>query len=298
MRYWLSFLVVVLVACGGYVAAPEVAPIVPPVVIAPAPAASEPGKPAAVVPPVELVQPAPEPPAPPASAPLTPTFTELWREDWLAPVMGGYVIQPIINCAGSINDPQTAETFSQFANSDSWATFGDRAQIRSDIASATGGALVLDSAQDAARGGWAILSAARFEPSVQMVLEGTIELQPDQGAWISMPLIAGEGDYRQISLREDNGQITADMGAPCYYKRLATYPPGPLHLKLGWHPITGWTYSVDGVLLHSEPVDHANADLAGPVRIGIYVVNVGVESRRQASGRVRANVGPLRLLTP
>jgi len=223
-------------------------------------------------------------------------MAELWREDWAAPVIGGYVVQPMITCPTQ-DDPQTGETFAAVAAGAAWAFFGNEAKIRRDIASSAGGALVVDSTQAGPWSGWAILSAHRFDPGVSLLLEGTIELQPDPGAWISLPLIHGEGDYRQISLREDRGQITADVGAPCYYRPLATYPPGPRRITLEWRPTEGWRYSIDGVLLHTEPGAHAGAGLAGPPRVGIYVVNVGVESARLPAGRVRATVGPLRVST-
>lgn len=307
-------LALLLTACGGGGPAPDDrAPATvqtPAIAVAGDPAAADTGPVAPVAPPVATTTPpsAPVPavgdPAQPAgpsgpSGPVADTpqaAPVLWREEWAAPVMGGRVGQPIIDCAGGETDPQTGETWANMSAGDTWATFGAQSQALAGIVSATGGALVLDSAQAAHAGGWALLSAVRFDPAVSLLLEGTIELQPDAGAWISLPLIHGEGDYRQISLREDNGQITADLGAPCFYQVLGTYPPGPRRLALGWHPINGWTYSIDGVLLHTEPITHNRADLAGPVRVGLYVVNVGVEAGRLSSGVVRATVSPLRVM--
>lgn len=311
-RLAVGLLAAIMGACGGYAVAPD-----EPVVVAalPAPAAAsapvaEAAPSAHAASPVAPPAPAPAPtlppepetpePAPPepvaAPLPPAPVPLPLWAEDWMAPVISGVVVQPIINCHGQQADPQDGEWSAFFPSGATWGMFGSRAQIAGDIVSATGGSLVVDSLQTPAQGGWAILSAARFDPAVQLVLEGTIELQPDAGAWISLPLIHGEGDYRQISLREDNGQITADLGAPCFYQVLGTYPPGPRRLALGWHPINGWTYSIDGVLLHTEPITHNRADLAGPVRVGLYVVNVGVEAGRLSSGVVRATVSPLRVM--
>ncbi len=308
-------LALLLTACGGGGPAPDDrAPATvqtPAIAVAGDPAAADTGPVAPVAPPVATTTPpsAPVPavgdPAQPAgpsgpSGPVADTpqaAPVLWREEWAAPVMGGRVGQPIIDCAGGETDPQTGETWANMSAGDTWATFGAQSQALAGIVSATGGALVLDSAQDAHAGGWALLSAVRFDPAVSLLLEGTIELQPDAGAWISLPLIAGEGDYRQIALRAEGQRIVAELGAPCYSRRLADYPAGPRHLTLQWQPGSGWSYSVDGVLLHTEPVSHAGADLAGPVRVGLYVVNVGVESRQLAAGRVRATVGPLRLST-
>lgn len=307
MRWLTPLAAVVIAACGGAAApgdpvppqAPAQAPTAPPAAV---PAPTVPSRPAEPLPAASAALPPPTPPA--ASAPVGgnppaagPSWAELWREDWAAPVMGGVVVQPVIDCRGGPADPQAVETWASLAAADTWALFGDRAHVKAGLVSATGGQLVVDSAQDAQAGGWAILSARRFDPAVSLLLEGTIELQPDDGAWISLPLIAGEGDYRQISLRADSGQITADLGAPCYYRPLATFPPGPRRLALEWRPGEGWRYSVDGVLLHTEAASHAGANLAGPPRVGIYVVNVGVESRRLPAGRVRATVGPLRVST-
>ena len=43
----------------------------------------------------------------------------------------------------------------------------------------------------------------------------------------------------------------------------------------------------------TEAADHLGAALVQPARAGVYVVNIGAESRRLASGLVRATVGPL-----
>lgn len=282
-----------LTACGGgedtppfegektEVIAPvaEAPPVVPPVVVTPSP-------PIAVAPPPVLTPPVITPPPPPKI---------LWAESWTAPVKMGYVSQPTIDCKGKPDDPQTLESFALLGPEDTWASFGTRAQVVEEIISTSQGRIEVFSRQSASRGGWAILTAQQFSPDQSLTLEGKVTLQPDPGAWVSLPLIAGEGDYRQISLREDNGNITADLGAPCYYKPLATFPPGERRLTLSYHPKDGWTYSIDGVLLHREPLSHAGANLTGPVRVGIYIVNIGVEGLRQPSGLVRVSIGTLTL---
>lgn len=294
-----------LTACGGgedtppfegektEVIAPVVVaqPVVPPVVVAP-PVVNPPP---VVIPPPIVVAPPPAPPPPPVVTPEPPPPKILWSEPWAAPVKMGYVVQPTIDCKGKPDDPQTLESFALLSPGDTWASFGTRAQVVESIISTSQGRIEISSLQSASRGGWALLTAQQFSPDQSLTLEGKVTLQPDPGAWVSLPLIAGEGDYRQISLREDNGNITADLGAPCYYKPLATFPPGERRLTLSYHPKDGWTYSIDGVLLHREPLSHAGANLTGPVRVGIYIVNIGVEGLRQPSGLVRVSIGTLTL---
>jgi len=263
----------------------EAPPVVPPVVVLPPPVVIPPPPPVIVTPPV-VTPPVVIPPPPPKT---------LWSEPWAAPVKMGYVAQPTIDCKGKPDDPQTLESFALLSPGDTWASFGTRAQVVEEVISTSQGRIEISSLQSASRGGWAILTARQFSPDQPLTLEGKVTLQPDPGAWVSLPLIAGEGDYRQISLREDNGNITADLGAPCYYKPLATFPPGERRLTLSYHPKDGWTYSIDGVLLHREPLSHAGANLTGPVRVGIYIVNIGVEGLRQPSGLVRVSIGTLTL---
>lgn len=303
MRHLIALAAVVIAACGGAPApdaapppqAPVQAPTAPPAVV---PAPTVPPPPPVPIPAASAALPAP---TPGDSAPLVvnppaagPSWVDLWREDWAAFKVAGVVLQPVIDCRGGPADPGGGEVSAAFQDGARWGIFGN---LSTAVVKAEGGRLMLDSWQAEQWSGFALLSAARFDPAVSLLLEGTIELQPDDGAWISLPLIAGEGDYRQISLRADSGQITADLGAPCYYRPLATFPPGPRRLALEWRPGEGWRYSIDGVLLHTEAASHAGASLVGPPRVGIYVVNVGVESRRLPAGRVRATVGPLRVST-
>lgn len=303
-------LVGLLTACGGGGELPSeekkievISPVVvvPPVETPPVetPPVVVPPPPVVVAPPVAETPPVVVPPVVPVVVPpppvVTPSPKTLWAETWTAPIKMGYVVQTPIDCKGKPDDPQTLEAFALLSPGDTWASFGTRAQVVDGIISISQGQIEISSIQSSSRGGWALLTAQQFSPEQPLTLEGKVTLQPDPGAWVSLPLIAGEGDYRQISLREDNGNITADLGAPCYYKPLATFPPGERKLTLSYHPKDGWTYSIDGVILHREPLSHAGANLTGPVRVGIYIVNVGVEGLRQPSGLVRVSIGTLTL---
>lgn len=289
MRAWLAVFAVVLVACGGYVATAD-APVVPP----------------ESAPPVAVLPPTPEPVSPPASAPepivlitepivLTPepivlpppspAWVELWREDWSAPVIGGWVRHNGANCQGGQSDQSLLAGVSNVAPG-AWADFGP-------VAGRTfaSGAMRIDDTQRT--GGWAMLNGTTFDHTEPVRLTGLVDLTPDDGAWLGLTLIQDESDYREIALYEDRGALRVGLWAPCYVRDLGAVVLGPRLLGLEYRPGVAWLYSLDGVLLHTEPVDFMGAALIGRPRVGIYAVNIGAESKRLSSGRLRATVGPL-----
>ena len=278
MRSALAILAL-LAACGGGTVA---------VVIAtpPQPRASEPAASAPAV------------PAPAASAPASApeVIATQWRTSWAgAWTVGGTIVQPVITCPASGADPESLEGRAQPGTAADWMTFGDAAHALAGIAGVTDGRLMLDSLQTRELGGWALLSAARWAPDRPLRLETVIDLTE---GWISAPLIAGEGDYRQLSLRVVEGGVRAELGAPCHWQLLQTYPPGPRALALEYTPAADicWRYYVDGALLAEERCDHLGAPLTGPARAGLYVVSTDVERGRLTSGRVRAVVGPITVM--
>jgi len=247
----------------------------------------------------QLQQQAPTPAAPAASAPApaAPAWVQAWLEPWRHPTFAGIVQQPFIDCRGSPDDPGTAEVQAVDRGAD-WLYFPSQWQPDAGIVSADLGQLVLDSLQSQTAGGWAILTAQSFDRGQAWRVESTIDLQPDPGAWISLPLIAGEGSFRQLSVREASGLLAVDMGGPCAYQQLlGGLQPGPVALAVEWRPALGWAFVVNGATLYTEPAGYRNNIPAGPMRAGLYVVNVGVEAGARSTGLVRATVDQIKVST-
>lgn len=306
MRRYALAAAVALAACGGHVAAPEPLPPIaepaPPVVAAPVAAPPE-VAPRPVVPAPQPQQPetptVPAPAAPVASAPApivvvdlppaSPSWADLWREDWAAPRLSGWVRHNPPGCAGQLGDNSILSGPANIPPG-AWASIG-----RVSGVTFASGLLSIDDTQ--AAGGWALLSEATFDHAKPLRLTGVVDLAPDAGAWLGLTLIQDESDYREIALYESGGSLRVGLWAPCYVQDLAAVPSGPRALALTWHPTDGWAFEVDGVTIHREPIDHAGAALVGRPRVGVYAVNIGAESRRLSSGRLRATVGPLRVST-
>lgn len=295
---WRSLLAALAVsACGGSALPPAVQP--PPAMPASAPVAVAPVADPVVVAPVAdpVVVAAPVPVLPVASAPIgvvdlpppSPAWVDLWREDWAAPALGGWVRHNTANCQGGQADQSLRAGASNVAPG-AWADFG-----RVNGRTFAQGALRIDDTQTA--GGWAMLGGTTFDPDTPLRLTGLVDLQPDDGAWLGLTLIQDESDYREIALYEDRGALRVGLWAPCYVRDLGPVALGPRLLALEYRPGDAWLYRVDGVLLHTELVGYMGAALIGRPRVGIYAVNIGAESRRLSFGRLRATIGPLAVST-
>jgi len=239
-------------------------------------------------------------PAPAASAPAAPAasspasaWSVLWGDSWADLAVGGTINPAPITCRDESDPPDSFMGQVAPAQGARWAVFGHPAPAAYALA---GGRLQVDSLQTRSTGGWALIGAQALDATKPLRLQTTIDLHPDPGAWISAPLLADEGDYRQISLRAVGDRIHADLGAPCYWAPLASYAPGPRAVMLEYTPPPAdvcWRYYVDGLLLAEERCNHKGAALRNNPRAAVYVVNVGVESGSQEQGRVRATVGPI-----
>ncbi len=116
----------------------------------------------------------------------------------------------------------------------------------------------------------AVLGWQTFDHTQPIRVEAPVTLEPREGAWIGLTLIQDESDYREISLQWDRGRLYVELYAPCFSQRLAEVAPGERLLSLAYDPDLGWTYSVDGKVVHVEPIDHLGAALVGSARVGIY----------------------------
>lgn len=213
-----------------------------------------------------------------------PTWSAIWAEDWRAPVLGGWVQHNAIRCGGQADPDQVAP--GSFSAGATWSPFGQVEGL-----SFTSSGFTVDDTQHGA--GWALLSHQAHDHRKPLRLAGVLQLQPDPGAWLGLTLIGDESDYRELALYESGGQLRVGLWAPCYWRDLQAVGPGPRRLALAWTPGSGWAYELDGKVIATEAADHLGAALVQPARAGLYVVNIGAESGRLPSGRIRATVGPL-----
>lgn len=284
---WCALIVLILAACGGGVQSP--AQPAPPVAVVSPPASSTGPVAPVIVPPV----------TPPASAPLPDIVTpdggkgwkQAWLEPWAAPLaLGGWVRHSSLHCNGGVVDPDLAPEGSFAAGV--WSAYnGPIGNLH-----AHAGQLHIDSFQHA--GGYALLTTKTWPIDRSLAVQATVDLQPDNGAWIGLTLIADETDYRELALYTDYataGRISAGVWHPCLVEwGIGTWQPGPRTLRLEYTPGAPvcWRHYVDGALLSTERCDVPGAPLVNPARVGVYIVNLLAEGQRMP-GRVRATVGPI-----
>lgn len=280
-----------LAACGGGGSAGPAA--APPPVVSPAASSVAGGQASAPT------------PGPTASAPLpeivTPGGGQGWRQAWVEPwsepvALGGWVRHSSLHCRGGVTDPDLAPEGS-FAAGVNWAAFnGPIGNL-----SAHAGALHIDSRQDVA--GYALLTNRTWPVDRPLAVQATVDLQPDNGAWLGLALISDETDYRELALYTDYqvpGRASAGVWHPCMVEwGIGSWAPGPRTLRLEYTPGAEvcWRHYVDGALLAWERCDRPGAPLVNPARVGLYIVNLLAEGQR-VPGYVRATVGPITVETP
>lgn len=281
-RGWLALLALLAACGGGTVAvldsvqapadpAPAPAPAVQP------PAASAPSAPAPVVSAPEIV-----------ATQWAVSGPVVLREDWAAPKLGGWIAQDQRPCAGGVDDPGSGPVSRFGLDPDGWSIFNPDVG-RGAFAPAPGG-LAIDSLQQST--GFALLSGLDLDPARPIKLTGVIDVQPDEGAMLSLALHNGEGNYRSAGLAWSGGQLHLLAIAPCYPLVVGQVEPGARLLAIEYHPAHGWRISVDGRERYAEPIDYRNNRLRGQPRAGWWAVNHLAEARK-GPGRVRGLLGPV-----
>jgi hypothetical protein len=268
-------LVALLAGCGGGDAT-IVEPAPKPEVPAPAPPPRD-NAAGAPKPPAPAPTPAPAPPAPPAPAPAV--WEPIWREDWTAAIFDGYVRHSLLRCAGQPDDPNVLRGRERFAPGATWAHFGSSPLIARPV---DGHLRIVGYTSGA------VLARKTFDPARPLRVSAAIELEQAEGAWVGLTLIQDESDYREISLRWEDGRLFVDLYAPCFLQRLVEVEPGARHLALEHLPGEGWRYVVDGAEVHFEVIGHRGAELVGRPRVGVYWT-----THKGGAGPVRATVGPV-----
>lgn len=294
----LVLLGLVMLACGGGMQTPAQSSSPPVAVVSPS--ASSAGSTPAATP---ASAPIPEPtPAPPARAPLpdivTPGGGQGWRQVWAevwasSPILGGWVRPNGLSCDHTLADGDRPIEGS-FAAGYAWAPFGSLGgtleardgQLHVDLHTAAG----------------AIQSHHVLPHDKPLRLLATVDLKPDPGAWLGLPLFSDETDYRQIVLTPtgDHSALDVWLYAPCYAERIGIAALGPRRLGLEYTPPPAeicWRYLVDGQVWREERCDHRGAPLMSPPRAALYLINLELGDRTGSGMGVRAVVGPITVET-
>ena len=144
--------------------------------------------------------------------------------------------------------------------------------------------------------GFFLLSQRRFPKDRPLSAYVTLDLQRDEGSWIGMTLYNGEGNYREIGLTWVGGELRVIIHAPKYVRLLGTVQPGPRVLNLLYRPDAGWDCFVDGVNFYHEDIGFKKNQLLADPTLGLFFVNLQVESGTLPSGKVRASLDEVSVL--
>lgn len=263
----LALVAAVLIGCGGN-DSQEAPPTAPPVVLP--------------TPPPEVPEPPILPPDPPK--PIDPPWRTVFNVPWEQATVSGGVFDREMGpeCRTS---PELTE-FGIIGEPTTWKTIGFPKPFV-----VQNGTLIIDEIQIPGRG-HALVSRDGFPHDQTFSLESTIDLKEDVGAWIGIAVLQSSRHYREISLRWDSGKLLVQRYTPCEVTTLATVQPGAKLLKLSYEPNVGWSYYVDRQLLVKEA---APEFFKHNIYIGLYVVNVLVESQQIHEGGLRATISPLKL---
>lgn len=146
-------------------------------------------------------------------------------------------------------------------------------------------------------GGFALISKASFPRSQPIVVEADLALTKGSlSAFAGVALIAGEGDYRELAIyRRAKGQDTIDRVTPLRSTVLARGTTEVSRLRIEYHPDSGFSYFVNGLLVGKEPLEHQGAGFSADPNVGLYFTgNSGVPGAFAEGfvGPVRVWVGP------
>lgn len=128
----------------------------------------------------------------------------------------------------------------------------------------------------AASDGFALISRDKFNHGRKLVTEAEMLLTSGQnGAFVELCLVAGEGDYRGICVRRIDGLDYVRSIGPWIEKTLCPLPTASWNkFRLEYHPINGWTYMVNDLVVGVEPLNHLGAALQSAPHLGLYFANV------------------------
>lgn len=237
------------------------------------------------VPPV-FVQPTPEPEKGPE---LRKNWDTLLVEDWKELRIGGwiqFVPEYVARPADSYDDFGGSVRRAFGVPKNGWAAIGVSPLKVED------GWLLCDQKQFSGSG-FAIIHDQVFDRTKELRVTTIIDLQPDEGAWVGLCFYNGEGNYREIGVTCQKGVLKAIMHTPQYIEVLNAINEGPHEFALIYLPEGGWVMQVDGVTVYEEVKGYRNNMLLANPSLGLWLVNLEVESRNMSEGMLRSKIGPV-----
>jgi hypothetical protein len=136
--------------------------------------------------------------------------------------------------------------------------------------------------------GFALISQQKFDRTKPMSVQAELTMDDGEaGAFAGLALIAGEGDYREMSMRVENGKIQVKLNAPELETLLAADQARTNVFRIDYDPVTGFTYLLNGEIVGTEALDHLNANFANNPQIGLYFA--------ASTASVDGHVGPLKV---
>lgn len=195
--------------------------------------------------------------------PVAISWVEVWREDWSAPIFGGWL-------RDTADGPECSDSpGSMLPGWPSADWYGDN-----------GGLPNLSTFLE-----FSTHSEATFDFVKPIRLTGVVELHQTDAAWIGLTLIHAHNSYAEIALRWDAGKLYAQKYSPCASATLSEVPAGPRVLSLEYRD-NSCRYYVDGSLL-----DVSECRLRGDPRVGIYAVNYKRDGVKATVGTLTVEVG-------
>ncbi len=143
--------------------------------------------------------------------------------------------------------------------------------------------------------GFPFISRQTFSRAGQIVIEADLRVTAAGPAgFAGLVLIAGEGDYRQIAFRFEDGLLLIKRNTPLRETLLATAQLGQAYtFRLEYDPAAGLRYLVDGVQVATEAIDHQGASFVADPSVALYFAG----DPKAPGSFVEGSVGRVRVWT-
>lgn len=142
-------------------------------------------------------------------------------------------------------------------------------------------------------GGFALISRSTFSRQQRIIAEASITVTAKgEGGFAGLVLISGEGDYRQIAYRFEDGVLYVKRNTPLRETILIAAAAPSSVFRIEYDPVSGFRYIVDGVLVGIEALDHEGAAFAADPHVALYFAG---ESKVRGRSFVEGFVSPVRV---
>jgi hypothetical protein len=229
-------------------------------------------------------------------------FEELWEPRSVDTGVSGFVTTAILASTSDGSDPQQPWTSNSITGR--WGTLAGLNSSVMDVTglgpnkwwSVNGEQLSFHSENikttTLETGGFPLISKQAFSRNSKITVEAKISMTAGTpGAFIGLALIAGEGDYREIAFRKENGKLYIKRNTPLRETVLAEAASPTSTFRMEYDPVTGFRYLADDILLGTEAIDHERADFSQDPQVALYFVS----ERSIPDPFVEGSVGPVRV---